>query len=102
MESKALSWIRSFGDIGHIKEMLLGGGAFSIIVDIVNHVILVLYWFQAYNIVVRHLYNLWGDHPDKSSTHLTSYTVIAILLTVFPTLYFAFPQLVLLLAICAC
>ena len=34
------------------------------------------------------LQNLLSDHPDKSNTHLTPHTVITILLTVFPMLYF--------------
>ena len=33
-----------------------------------------------YNPVVRHLYNLGSDHPEKSSTHLTPYRGITILL----------------------
>ena len=41
-----------------------------------------------YNLVIRHLYNLWSAHPNKSSTHLTPYIVITILLTIFPMLYF--------------
>ena len=29
--------------------------------------------FQGYNLMIRHLYNLQSEHPNKSSTHLTSY-----------------------------
>lgn len=37
---------------------------------------------------VRRLYNLWSDHPGFTSTCLTLYVVIRVLLTRFPTLYF--------------
>lgn len=40
-----------------------------------------------YNIVIWHLYNLWYDHYDKSSNHLSTYRIITIWLTVFPMLY---------------
>ena len=35
-----------------------------------------------YSIVVRHLHNLQSDPLDKSSTHLTPYIVITVLLTI--------------------
>ena len=59
---------------------------FLITVDIQYYII-----FQVYKPVVRHLYNLWSDHPDKSSTHLTPHIIIAILLTIFSMLYFISP-----------
>ena len=37
-----------------------------------------------YSIVTRHLYNLLSDPPNKSSTHLTPYTVTTIPLITFP------------------
>lgn len=37
-----------------------------------------------YSTVVRHLYSLQSDLPSKSHTHLTPYTVITVLLTLFP------------------
>ena len=43
--------------------------------------------------MIRHLYNLWSDHPDKSSTHLTPHIIIAILLTIFPKIHFTSPWL---------
>ena len=38
--------------------------------------------------MIRHLYTLCSDHPNKSSTHLAPHIVITILLTIFPVLYF--------------
>lgn len=43
-----------------------------------------VYYFQVYNIVVRHIQNLQNDRPNKSSTDLARYMVI----TIFPVLYF--------------
>ena len=37
--------------------------------------------------------DLLSDHPDKSSTHLTPYVAIRVLLTIFPMLYLTFPWL---------
>ena len=42
-----------------------------------------------YNIVIRHLCNLRSAYPSKSSTHVTPYIVITILLSIFPMLYVA-------------
>ena len=53
----------------------------------------ILYWFQVYNIVMRHLYDSQSDHPNKSSARLTPYIVITILLAIFLTLYFTFLSL---------
>ena len=36
--------------------------------------------------MIRYLHALQSNHPDKSSTHLTPYIIITILLTVFPML----------------
>ena len=36
-----------------------------------------------YNTVIRHVYNLRSDHPDKSSTPPTPHIVITVLLAVF-------------------
>ena len=60
---------------------------FSITVDIEN-VSTTFYLFQVYNPVIRHLCKLQNNHFDKSSTHLSPYIVITILLTIFPMLYF--------------
>ena len=43
-----------------------------------------------YNLVIRYLYNLWNDYPNKSSIHLTPYIVITILLTICPMLCFTY------------
>ena len=48
---------------------------------------IILYQFQVYSIVVRHLFNLGGDLPNNSSTQLAPHIVITILLTIFPVLY---------------
>ena len=56
--------------------------------------------FQVYNIMTRHLYNLWSDHLDKSSSHLIPHISITILLTILPMLYSIFPCLLLQLAFC--
>ena len=40
-----------------------------------------------YYIVIRHLYDLPSDPPDQSSPHLAPYTVITMLLTIFPVPY---------------
>ena len=53
---------------------------------------IILYYFQMYIILIRYLYNLQSD-PLKSSIHLALYIVIAILLTIFPRLYFVSPWL---------
>ena len=58
---------------------------FSITVDI-QHYISFRYSTQWLD-MIRHLYNLWSDHPNKFSTYVTSYIVI-ILLTIFAILYF--------------
>ena len=42
----------------------------------------ILYFFQVYSIVVGHLYNLGSDLPDKSSSPLTPYIIITILLNI--------------------
>lgn len=34
-----------------------------------------LYYFQVCNLMIRYLYTLWSDHPDKSGTHITPYIV---------------------------
>lgn len=46
----------------------------------------ILYYFQVYDIVVRHLYHLYSDLPGKSSSHLAPNLVITILLAIFPVL----------------
>ena len=38
--------------------------------------------------VIRHLYNLQSNHPNKSSTYLALYMVTTVLLALFPILYF--------------
>ena len=43
----------------------------------------ILYYFQVYNIVVQHLNTLWNDHHNKSSSHLSPYKVITVLLTLY-------------------
>lgn len=67
--------------IASLCPVLLLKVFFSITVD-------TLYQFQVYNIAVRHLYNIQTDSPDKSSTYLTPYIVITVLLIIFPVLYF--------------
>ena len=47
----------------------------------------ILYSVQVQNTVIRHLYNLLNDPPDKSSAHLAPCIVLTILLTVFPMLH---------------
>lgn len=42
--------------------------------------------------VVRHLENLQSDPPDKSSTHLTPYVAVTVLLTLFPMPYHLLPR----------
>ena len=49
--------------------------------------------FQVSSIVVRQSYTLQSVHPNISSTHLTPYIVITILLTIFPMLYLTSPCL---------
>ena len=46
-----------------------------------------------HSIVVRHLYNLHSDPPNKSCTHLTPCRVITASLTIFPNLCFTSPWL---------
>ena len=49
-------------------------------------------YFQVYIIVIiRYLYMLQNDHNGKSNYHLSPYKVIAILWTMFLTLYLTFP-----------
>ena len=38
--------------------------------------------------MIRHLCTLWSDHPDRLTSHLTSYIVIKMLLTIIFILYF--------------
>ena len=49
------------------------------------------YWslLWVYSLVVWVLYTLWNDHNSKTSYHLSPYKIIALLLSVFPVLYFA-------------
>ena len=58
----------------------------------------ILYYFQVYSIVVRHLFNLWSDPPISLVPTLHHTQLIAILLTIFPMLCFTFSncQLILL------
>ena len=51
---------------------------------------IILYWFQVYSILVRQSYSLQCVLPAISSTHLTTYIVTTILLTMFPMLCFTF------------
>ena len=44
-------------------------------------------WFQVYSLLVRESYALHSVPLDISSAHLAPYTVITILLTVFPMVY---------------
>ena len=39
----------------------------------------ILYQFRVYSPVIRHLYNLGSDHPDKSSAHLAPHIVYRII-----------------------
>ena len=54
---------------------------------------IILCMFQVSSIVVRQSYTLQSVHPNISSTHLTPYIVITILLTIFPMLYLTSPCL---------
>ena len=44
---------------------------------------------QVDSAVIRHLHNLWSDHPNESSTRLTPHVVITMLPTIFPRWCFA-------------
>ena len=54
-----------------------------------------LYYFQMYKIVIWQFYTLLTAHQGKCSYHLSPHNRIAILLTIFPMLYFSSPWLIL-------